>query len=264
MSKKQEHSYWCVIRDRRIYLEKGKLPLTLEGCTDLDLARSQVIGFHQGHPVRWLEAPDLLTDKNFYSLREFLHEDEDLFVLAGKAMQLSHMCETQAFCSSCGGKTALADSAHAMRCQACDSYHYPRIAPCVIVAVKKENSILLAQHPRHKSGMYTVIAGFVEAGETLEQCVAREVREETGIEVTNIRYFGSQPWAFPSNIMMGFLAEHQSGVIRPDYEELVDARWFKHDQLPQIAPPGTIAHRLIQATCETIRQEAAIRKDGGQ
>ncbi|UIP27799.1 NAD(+) diphosphatase [Photobacterium sp. TLY01] len=262
MSKKQEHSYWCVIRDRRIYLEGGKLPLTLEGFTELDLAGSKTIGFHQGYPVKWLEDPDLLADKNFYSLRELLHEPEDLFALAGKAMQLSYMQETQRFCSACGGKTTLADGGQAMHCLTCKTDHYPRISPCIIVAVKKDDCILLAQHPRHKNGMYTVIAGFVEAGETLEQCVAREVKEETGIEVTHIRYFDSQPWAFPSNLMMGFLAEHHSGAIRPDYEELVDARWFQHDQLPQIAPPGTIAYRLIQATCAAIRQEAAIRSDG--
>ncbi|GAB6263850.1 NAD(+) diphosphatase [Photobacterium sp. R1] len=260
MSKKQDPAYWCVTRDRRIYLVDGKLPLTPNPPFDLDQARSRTIGEHQGCAVNWLEDPGTLPEKYFYSLRELLGEEPDLFMLAGKAMQLAHMCESQRYCPECGSKTELAKQTLAMQCQSCLQFHYPRVSPCIIVAVRKGDQILLAQHPRHKSGMYTVIAGFVEAGETLETCVAREVAEETGIQLTNIRYFDSQPWAFPSNLMMGFMADYQSGDIRPDYEELVDARWFRHDQLPPVAPPGTIAFRLIQATCDAIRQEAAVRE----
>ena len=113
------------------------------------------------------------------------------------------------------------------------------------MAVRKGNQLLLAQHPRHKTGMYTVIAGFIEPGETAEQCVAREVLEETGITVNNIRYFDSQPWAFPSNLMLGFTADYAGGEIKPDYEELTDAMWATAEQLPEIAPVGTIARRLI-------------------
>src|SRR5690606_23719735 len=126
--------------------------------------------------------------------------------------------------------------------------HYPRIFPCIIVAVRKQQEILLAQHPRHRNGMYTVIAGFLEVGETLEQCVAREVKEETGIDVTNIRYFGSQPWAFPSSMMMAFLADYAGGEIKPDYSELSDAQWFGLGTMPEVAPVGTIARALIEQT----------------
>ena len=98
--------------------------------------------------------------------------------------------------------------------------------------------------------MYTVIAGFLEVGETLETCVAREVEEETGIKVKNIRYFGSQPWAFPSSMMMAFLADYESGEIRPDFSELKDAQWFETSELPLVAPEGTIARALICATAE--------------
>ncbi|KDM91990.1 NAD(+) diphosphatase [Photobacterium galatheae] len=260
MSKKQDPAYWCVIRDRRIFLVDGKLPLTLEPSTGLDLMRSRTIGEYQGCAVNWLEDPEILPEKYFYSLRELLGVDPDLFMLAGKAMQLSHMQESQRYCSQCGGQTKLADRVLAMQCQSCQQFHYPNVSPCIIVAVRKNDQILLAQHPRHKNGMYTVIAGFVEPGETLEGCVAREVAEETGIELTNIRYFDSQPWAFPSNLMMGFLADYRSGDVRPDDDELLDAQWFRHDQLPTIAPPGTIAYRLIQATCDAIRQDGVPSK----
>ena len=141
-----------------------------------------------------------------------------------------------------------------MQCGECRTLHYPRIFPCIIVAVRKQDQILLAQHPRHRNGMYTVIAGFLEVGETLEQCVAREVKEETGIDVTNIRYFGSQPWAFPSSMMMGFLADYQSGSVKPDYSELSDAQWFSVEEMPPVAPEGTIARALIERTVADIKQ----------
>ena len=100
--------------------------------------------------------------------------------------------------------------------------------------------------------MYTVIAGFLEVGETLEKCVAREVKEETGIDVDNIRYFGSQPWAFPSSMMMGFLADYAGGTLKPDYSELSDAQWFDVTSLPDVAPVGTIARQLIEKTVDDV------------
>jgi NAD+ diphosphatase len=114
---------------------------------------------------------------------------------------------------------------------------------------------LLANHSRHASDLYTVIAGFVEVGETLEECVRREIFEETGIKVTNIRYYGSQPWAFPSSMMVGFMADYESGEIRPDYSELKDAQWFDTRDMPNLAPVGTIARALIEQTAEDIKRD---------
>lgn len=248
MLKKQELAYWCVVKDRKLLLLNHTLPLMAPEQLPFDSEQSRYIGEYQERPVYWLEAAENQREEDFYSQRELLNLDSELFNLAGKATQLSYMLNSQAFCPACGGQCELASGELAMVCQSCHSYHYPRLSPCVIVAVRKQDKILLAQHPRHKTGMYTVIAGFVEAGETLEQCVAREVEEETGIKVTNIRYFGSQPWAFPSNLMMGFLADYDSGELKPDYEELSDAIWAEEGKLPELAPEGTIARVLINHT----------------
>ena len=248
MLKNEELIYWCVVKNRKLMLVGGALPLISESGLGVDTEGARQIGEYRGKPVMWLEAPANANDDDFYTQRELLDLDSELFSLAGKATQLSHMLHSQAFCSACGGKCELAETELAMHCQQCRTSHYPRVSPCVIVAVRRQDQILLAQHPRHKTGLYTVIAGFVEAGETLEQCVAREVKEETGIEVINIRYFGSQPWAFPSNLMMGFLADYHSGELDPDYEELSDAIWAGRDELPLLAPEGTIARALIEQT----------------
>ncbi|WEM42148.1 NAD(+) diphosphatase [Photobacterium sp. DA100] len=254
MLKKQEKSYWCIVKDRKLYLEDQQLPLKEPGEVEAELEDVVEIGRYQGIPVYWAEAPEHSDEAGFASLRTLLGSDSELFNLAGRAIQLSHMLHSQRFCSQCGSECQLVHTELAMACQGCHSHHYPRLSPCVIVAVRKQDKILLAQHPRHKTGMYTVIAGFVEAGETLEQCVAREVYEETGVNVTNIRYFGSQPWAFPSNLMMGFLADYHSGELKPDYAELTDALWASTNTLPELAPSGTIARALIDHTLGLMEQ----------
>ncbi|OAN16668.1 NADH pyrophosphatase [Photobacterium jeanii] len=250
MLNKQEIAYWCVVKNRKLYLEDGDLPLTSAEALGFCCEGARQIGEFDGYPVYWLEASEQLDEVRFFTQRDLLMIAPALFDLAGKACQLSHMVATQQYCSSCGDVCALAEQEVAMHCQGCGVRHYPRVSPCVIVAVRRDEHLLLAQHPRHKTGLYTVIAGFVEAGETLEQCVAREVKEETGIEVKNIRYIASQPWAFPSNLMMGFLADYQSGELKPDYTELSDAIWAGVDSLPKLAPKGTIARHLIELSLD--------------
>lgn len=247
MSDQKDLVYLCCVTEGKLWLVDHKLPLINKNQLDKWNVASYPIGRFEGVDVVYSEHASGLAEAEPQGLRALLHLPAALFNLAGRAIQLDYMRYTQPFCSQCGGKNQFDPSHPAMVCSACHTVHYPRISPCVIVAVKRAGQILLAHHPRHKNGMYTVIAGFVEAGETLEQCVAREVKEETGIEVDNIRYFDSQPWAFPSNLMVGFIADYAGGDIRPDYEELTDARWFDLDALPLVAPTGTIARRLIEA-----------------
>lgn len=136
----------------------------------------------------------------------------------------------------------------ARECPECRNLIFPRIEPCIIVLVSRDDEILLARHVQRNQNIYACIAGFMEAGETAEQAVAREIMEETGITVRNIRYYGSQSWPFPSQLMLGFTAEYESGEIKLQEDELSDAQWFHRDNCPASPPPGSIAYRLIHNT----------------
>ena len=255
-------AYWLVVRGSDIWLVNDEVPKGSATSLNLPFDKAIVIGEYQNLPVLWLNESELEQDLAMVSLREHLLLPEDLFLLASKAIQYGHMTQTQRFCSQCGGRNFLNHNEIAMQCGECRVIHYPRIYPCIIVAVRNQDKILLAQHPRHKGGMYTVIAGFLEVGETLEQCVAREVKEETGVNIKNIRYFGSQPWAFPSSMMIAFVADYDSGDIQPDYTELADVKWFTPQQLPPVAPEGTIARALIDHTVEEILKKTLRRRRG--
>ncbi|OOF22791.1 NADH pyrophosphatase [Salinivibrio proteolyticus] len=256
MSQNQQAVYLCAIVDGKLWLPQGTLPLLPLSELPFTVRTTITVGHYQHIPVvgAW-NCNTMLPSDEMAGLRALLSDlPADLFALVGRVVQLDVMQKQQAFCGRCGHRAALDTQSVAMWCAVCQRHDYPRVSPCVIVAVRDDKRLLLAQHPRHKTGMYTVIAGFVEPGETLEQCVAREVKEETGIEVKDIRYMDSQPWAFPSNVMMGFLADYAGGQLRPDYEELTDAQWFDCQSLPPVAPQGTIARRLIDASC-TLAQE---------
>ncbi len=171
--------------------------------------------------------------------------DEGLIWAAGRANQLIHWEQTHNYCGACGSRIEDKADEKAKICPQCGLVIYPRVTPAVIVAVMKNDQILLARNNQARIPFYSVLAGFVEPSETLEQCVRREVNEEVGIIVENIRYFGSQPWPFPNSLMIGFTAEYAAGEIRIDSEELSDAGWFDRDSLPRIPPPLSIAGQLI-------------------
>lgn len=170
---------------------------------------------------------------------------QGFFPAAARALEIAGWDREHRFCGVCGNPTALKRGERAFECTACGHLAYPRISPAVIVAVVRGNQILLARSRRFPTGMYSVLAGFVEPGETLEQCVAREVLEETGVEVKNLRYFDSQPWPFPHSLMIAFTAEWAGGEIRPDPSEIADAGWFTVDSFPKLPDPLSVARRLI-------------------
>ena len=190
------------------------------------------------------------------TLRALLAEvDETFFGIAARAWQVAVFMRTHRYCGQCGSRMQQIDWEMAMHCQRCQHRCYPRISPCVIVAIKHGNSLLLAQGKAHQSRqMYSTLAGFVESGETLEQAVHREVFEEVGVKIKNLRYFGSQPWPFPHSLMMGFIADYAEGEIVIDRREIVAADFFAIDDLPVIPPKLSIAGQLIEQAIKEIQQ----------
>jgi len=171
----------------------------------------------------------------------------DIFALAGRATQLLDWQNNHAFCGKCGTPTRMKTGELAMQCPNCGLLAYPRISPAVMVLVRDGDRLLLGRSPHFKPGVFSALAGFVEPGETLEECAAREVREEVGIAITNLRYFNSQPWPFPNSLMVAFFADYAGGTITPDPNEIEAAEWFPLDALPILPEPISISRRLIEA-----------------
>ena len=171
----------------------------------------------------------------------------DTFALAGRATQLLDWQANHRFCGRCGTPTAMKAGELAMHCPACGLLAYPRISPAVMVLVRDGDKLLLGRSPHFKPGVFSALAGFVEPGETLEECAAREVREEVGIEIANLRYFHSQPWPFPNSLMVAFFADYAGGTITPDPNEIEEAGWFSPDALPILPEPISISRQLIEA-----------------
>ena len=190
-----------------------------------------------------VKVPEGMILKNLRRLYGAL--DDELFWIGGRGLQIIDWDRTSQYCGSCGHQMEVSRSERSKVCPTCGLHSYPRISPAVIVAVTRENRILLARAFRFPMKLYSVIAGFVEPGETLEQCIRREIREEVNVEVHNIRYFGSQPWPFPNSLMIAFTAEYAGGRIRIDDKEIMDAGWFTAHELPPVPDKVSIARRLI-------------------
>jgi NAD+ diphosphatase len=213
----------------------------------IDTGAALLIGAIGDRPVRAAEIPgDALLPDGLaaMTLRDLLASaDPALVNTADYAIQLLRWMKANRYCPSCGQPLALADG-WGVRCAACSHTSYPPVSPAIIVLIHDGERALLTT----KAGWgkrYSLVAGFVEPGETFEECVAREVREEVGVEVGELRYLESQSWPFPHQIMVGFLARYAGGEIAIDTTELADARWFSRDDLPELPPPYTISRRII-------------------
>lgn len=247
---------WLVFQDGRLLVSsdpaRGLLPEVRDiGWFGFGERPRHYLGELDGKPVFTLaaEAADVApADYYFEELRRLMGMlDSSLFRIAGRAIQILEWQRNHVFCGRCGSRTGLHAVERAVVCPACGFSQYPRINPCVIMLVTRGEELLLARSARFNRPMYSTLAGFIEAGETAEETLHREVLEEVGLKVRNPVYFGSQSWPFPSNLMLGFHVEYESGEIVMQEDEIVDARFFHHSQLPMVPPPGSIAHALINS-----------------
>ncbi|HET6964457.1 MAG TPA: NAD(+) diphosphatase [Acidimicrobiales bacterium] len=183
----------------------------------------------------------------FHNLMRLYGEvEEPVWAAAGRAVQLVEWNRNHRYCGRCGTPTEMAPTERARRCPACGLHAFPRLAPAIITLVQRDDGrVLLARNARWPGDMYSCLAGFVEPGESVEDAVRREVLEEVGVEVGELRYFGSQPWPFPHSLMLGFHARYRGGDIEVDGEEIAEARWFAPEDLPQIPGRISIARKLI-------------------
>ena len=236
-------AYWFAFRGDKLLISTEQNKVTLPcavtlACLEISPLRTQYLGSIDGKPCCSAELADgTVTPEGmaFIGLRQLFGMIEgDLFAVAGLARQIIEWDKTHQYCGKCGGPTSTQVGERAKICPHCDLISFPRISPAIIVALTKGDELLLARGNRFAVPMYSVIAGFVEAGETLEECVKREVKEEVGLDVDKITYFGSQAWPFPNSLMIGFTAQYAGGEINIDPSEILDAQWFKADNLPLI------------------------------
>ena len=245
---------WFIFNNGKLLIKTAPERCAIPETGDLEqykpaLIRKLYLGALDGRACYAAELSDENPQENqlkFQELRSlFGLMEENLIWIAGRANQLVYWNQTHQYCGRCGRPTEDKTDERAKICSHCSLINYPRLSPAVIVAVLKNNRILLGRNKRFRLPFYSVLAGFVEPGETLEECVKREIREEVGITVKNIRYFGSQPWPFPNSLMIAFVADYADGEIHTDGSEIIDAAWFLKDNLPQIPPKISIARQLI-------------------
>jgi NAD+ diphosphatase len=246
--------YWFIVHDAKLAVRRDDDEYFIPRYSDVkhiqgSLGGAQYFGRMDDRPcfLAELENAGVLADRfEFRGIFDLLGLLEDeLLIVAGCATQLIRWDQSHRYCGRCGRPTEDNADERAKTCPDCGLSCYPRLSPAVIVAVVKDDRLLLGTSARFRADFWSVLAGFVEPGETVEECVVREVREEVGILVKNVRYFGSQPWPFPDSLMLGFTAEYAEGEISIDQAEITDAKWFSADDLPNIPPKASIARSLI-------------------
>ncbi len=235
-----------VYDDDQIHLPEEENPEIL----GLEPIRYRETAYPEGDVIKWAEVTaetEPPGGMKFAPRRKVLEVlGEENFASSGKAYHLMDWTRKNLFCGRCGSPMKDSEVERSRICTHCDHVEYPTISPAVIVAVEKEGKLLLGRSPRFPKGRYSVLAGFVEPGENLEDTVKREIREEVSIEVDDIAYFGSQPWPFPHSLMLAFTAKWKSGEIRIDEKEIEDAGWFSPEEFPQIPSTLSIAGKLIE------------------
>jgi NAD+ diphosphatase len=247
-------AWWFVYSDHRLLVKTGvdatAVPLTKDPLEiGIQIHHSLHLGSFRGRPCYAAEGKPSGrngADFTFQELRSlFGLLEESVFEIAMVAVHLVVWDRTYQFCATCRGRLQPKHDVRAKECSDCGRLEFPRLSPAIIVLIEKGDTLLLARSPRFAGEFFSVLAGFVEPGESLEQAVHREVMEEVGITVKDISYFGSQPWPFPDSLMIGFTAQYESGEIQIDGQEIVEAGWYRTDSLPRIPGKLSIARKLI-------------------
>ncbi|UAA38958.1 NAD(+) diphosphatase [Paraneptunicella aestuarii] len=260
--KTTEHAHWLVVSGSHLVInaiDNSLIEGTWEKVPFIHEYRNELVqvGEIDGKPCYLVDMgseqieSDELTTLNLRAM--MMQMGVDWFSILARAWQVALFLRTHRFCGQCGSRMEHVGWEMAMQCHTCSHRCYPRVSPCIIVAIRDGERILLAQGRNHKNEMHSTLAGFVESGESLEEAVHREVFEEVGVKVKNLEYFSSQPWPFPHSLMVGFLAEYDSGDIQVDGDEILRADWFTADNLPNIPPTFSIAGQLIQETLKKMK-----------
>lgn len=251
LNPKEYHGECLAFHDREIILREDGSPLCFADLLALQKAddNANVIFIEPEYNICALKLRrDTIVPQGYCGNALRLHNDkcdERIVLRNSRAKGLAEWLDATRFCNRCGTPLQPSSEFTALQCPHCGNLVFPRIEPCIITLVRRGEEMLLARHAQRNQNIYACIAGFMEAGETAEQTVAREVFEETGIKVKNIRYFGSQSWPYPSQLMLAFTAEYESGELKLQEEEIADAGWFTPENSPATPPPGSIAYRLI-------------------
>jgi NAD+ diphosphatase len=245
---------WFVFRDRQLLVTggEGAPAVPLGAAPPLPVLEPRCIGLLDGVPC-WAaeaEAGPLPAGAALEPLRSLFDRLPDTsLALAGRAAQVLEFERTHRFCGACAAPMERGDGGRARRCPRCEAVYYPRVAPAMMALVLRDGpagrELLLARGTRFNTPIYSALAGFVEPSESIEEAVHREVREEVGVRVKGLRYFGSQCWPFPHSLMVAFLVEWAGGELVVDPEEIRDARWFAVDALPDLPHRLSVARKLI-------------------
>jgi len=253
-AEKKEPSWWFSFQESKLLVYQGSDSVRIPCLADFaELGLISLSQHYLGHlderdcyAIELAEGAALPPGMALEGLRQIYGRlDEALFWVATRAVQIVDWDRTHLFCGRCGTPLRTKTTERAKECPICGQLHFPRLAPAIIVLVERGHELLLARSRHFLPGMYSVLAGFVEPGESLEEAVVREVKEEVGIDVKDIKYFGSQPWPFPHSLMIGFTATYAGGELFLDDSEIEDAGWFTADELPQIPGKISIARKLI-------------------
>ena len=243
-----------IFRGDSIILQKGNLPdeSVVRRCLEHQIAEDWFAEPEYDYSALLLEkdAPnpagceDMHLREFFWKMRE-KGELKKYIALSARAKGLLNFRKSRRFCSICGAPLEDHKTFTARTCTKCRHQFFPQLEPAIIVLVSRGDEILLARHLNRTHTFYSCIAGFVELGETIENAVVREIKEETGLDVKDVRYVASQSWPFPDQLMLAFRAEYAGGEIKIQTDEILDAQFFKRDDLPQTPPPGSVAWNLI-------------------